>query len=199
MQQMSLFDFIKKEKTDVPILFHMGDTLYLVRKADVECCMVCEKNSWLIHNDSSRGYRILFKNGCYGVITNESLGVEVFSKKEDALKKAKENASTLDMISADKIQLHVLENYEYYRDSSDYKMRSYMADMGNGFLYIKDFMTYIHVVKDTPKARKEYQKRIAEKAEYIHIMDSSEVIQPVNMYKCKNDGEWVYAEARYMH
>ncbi len=200
MAQLSLFDFIEKENTkNIPVLFTKGNILYFVRRADVERCTVCKDTPWLVHDNTSRGYWILFENGCYGVITNESLNKEVFFSEEDARKAAEKYADSCDMIRADQMHLQVLESYEYVRECDGYVLRSYLADMGNGYLYVKEFMTYAHVVKDTPKARKAYQKQIAENQKYNKVKKSVVCPKAVNMYRCKNDGEWIYAEAKYTH
>ena len=200
MAQLSLFDYIEKENTkNIPILFTKGNILYFVRRADVEKCTVCEEKSWFVHNNTSRGYRIIFENGYYGVITNESLSQEVFFSEVDAIKAAEEYANSCDMLRADQMHLQVLESYEYIRGCDGYVLRSYLADMGNGYLYVKDFMTYAHVVKDTPKAREAYRKGIIENQKYNKVSKSAFHPKGVNMYRCKNDGEWLYAEARYTH
>lgn len=159
--------------------------------------MFCE--DIFVHNNTSRGYRIIFENGCYGVITNESLNQEVFFSEVDAIKAAEEYANSCDMLRADQMHLQVLESYEYIRGCDGYVLRSYLADMGNGYLYVKDFMTYAHVVKDTPKAREAYRKGIIENQKYNKVSKSAFHPKGVNMYRCKNDGEWLYAEARYTH
>ena len=200
MAQLSLFDYIEKENTkNIPILFTKGNILYFVRRVDVEKCTVCEEKPWFVHNNTSRGSRIIFENGCYGVITNESLNQEVFFSEVDAIKAAEEYANSCDMLRADQMHLQVLESYEYIRGCDGYVLRSYLADMGNGYLYVKDFMTYIHVVKDTPKAREAYRKGIIENQKYNKVSKSAFHPKAVNMYRCKNDGEWLYAEARYTH
>lgn len=201
--QISFMDMLQKEEQEkaeagIPVLFHSGDILYVVNKADVRKCTVLDEKPWMIHENTSRGYRIQFENGCYGVITNESLNQNVFFSKEEAEAVAEQYAEAYEVIQAKDIEMKNVEAYAYIRECDGHRLTAFLGEIGNGMLYIKDFMTYAHIVKDTPKTRKAFVERIQQEQNWHKNFERTDCLPAIkNMYPCPEEKDWLYAEAEY--
>lgn len=198
MMQMSIFDFLEKEEeTTIPIVFHEGDEVFVVNKADVKAAIVLEGKPWVVHNGTSYGYRIQYTN-CYGVIFNELLNNSVFFSREGAERVAAEYRKENEVLEIEDINFQNFEAYMYRREIDNYPLVAYMAEIENGLLYIKNFYTYQHIVADTPKNRKAFAKEIEEEKKAHPSLEEFDEIEIKNMYPCHSSGDWLYAEAGYM-
>ena len=199
--QLNLFDWIVgvedqvMDEIDLPILLHEGDIIWKVDMADVTKYTVTSEKSWTV-GDSFRGYRIQNDNGTYNVASNDSIGISFFFSEEEAKFHAERWAKKYEMIWAKEIRFSNIEAYSFVRECDDYKMVAFQAEIGNGLLYEKNFYTYAHIVKDTPKNRKAFLKDIREK--YTNSVRVENIdISAKNMYRCQSDSGWEYAESGY--
>lgn len=196
-EQLSIFDLIN-EKTEIPVLLKQSDMLCEVNKADIRLCTVCDEESWI--SNSNRFYRIQFKDGCFGIVSNETLGIKFFKVEnyDDAVKASEKYIREHNVLLVDDIELKNTVAFSYIRDVDSRHLCAYMAEIGNGLLYIKEFMTYAHIVEDNKKNRKKFEEDIQRYAEYNDVKEI-ENYQPElkNMYLCKESSDWKYAEARY--
>ena len=148
--QMELTDYLNNEP---PILLHIGETVYKVVRGDVEEMYVYNEKSWLC-GENERGYRLKHHGGGYDCCWNKSIGLDVFRNYEEALKVANKYLETSDCIRAEEIKPVKTVAYRYTRKTDGKEMVSFYADIGNDLLYMKDFMTYDHICKNTKKSYK---------------------------------------------
>lgn len=190
--QLSIFDFLKME--DEPeILYKKGDILFHQLKGEIKKYTVTGE-TWLCHEDN-RGYRIQAENGMYNVVTNDS--IDFYRTQKEAEEAAKEWLKGKDVISPEQILFSSVEAYQYIRKCDGYKMIAFLGVMENGDLYIKNFYTYHHIVKDSKKERKNFLEDI-ERNENCKVEKIEGYIPEVKrMYRCKDGDTWMYAEARY--
>lgn len=191
--QLSIYDLFKLE--DEPeILYRKGEILFHQLKGEIEKYTVTGE-TWLFHEDKNRGYRLQQENGCYSVVTNES--IDFYRTEEEAEEAAKEWLKGKDVISPEQILFSSVEAYQYIRKCDGYKMIAFLGVMENGDLYIKNFYTYHHIVKDSKKERKNFLEDI-ERNENCKVEKIEGYIPEVKrMYRCKDGDTWMYAEARY--
>lgn len=202
--QISLFEIAEEEyrknaEKTIPILLHPGDVVYFLYKADIEKGMVTNEKSWLNKSNQDRRYSVSLEKGGFETAQNSTLGVEVFTQKEEAEKASSAYIETHQVILADEMHLNNIQAYGYTRNSDGRKMVAYMGELGNGLLYMKEFLTYEHIVKDTTIARKTFDKSIQDAKHYADLRKIDFVPKLKNMYPCRGKGNWLYAEARYMH
>ena len=152
--QISIFDILSsedREESHVPqIMLKEGDVVYEVLKGDVCQYTVTGENSWLFGTDN-RGYRLVDKDGIYNVTSNSKLGVDCFRLESDARQIAEQYLDTHDVICAKDIQHGDVIAYSYIRDLDGREMTAFYTDIGNGLLYMKEFMSYHYIVENTPK------------------------------------------------
>lgn len=203
--QISLFEIAEEEyrknaEKTIPILLHPGDVVYFLYKGDIKTGVVTDEKSWLHSDNQDRGYSVSLEKGGYDCAHNSTLGVSAFTKLEDAEMAANAYIETHEVLLASEMQLSNIQAYGYIRDCDEREMVAYMGELGNGLLYVKGFLTYVHIVKDTPTARKVFEHEIKCEKKYNPDLNSTDFVPKLkNMYPCKEQGIWIYAEARYMH
>lgn len=189
--QLTFFDMLNNEPE---ILYRRGDLLFQQLKGE-NIPYTITGETWLFHEDKNRGYRLQQENGCYSVVTNES--IDFYRTEEEAEEAAKEWLKGKDVISPEQILFSSVEAYQYIRKCDGYKMIAFLGVMENGDLYIKNFYTYHHIVKDSKKERKNFLEDI-ERNENCKVEKIEGYIPEVKrMYRCKDGDTWMYAEARY--
>lgn len=195
MQQLSVFDFMEKEKPNVPVL-QEGDTLYKVVKADVFLLQVL-RESWIIWRDNMpvQYWRLKYPDGCYDICNQKQLGESFFMTKADAEEEAKQYTEENEVILAENMELKDFHAFTYVSESNNRNMYAYIGKMSNGMLYVKDFFTYTHAVKDTKKNRQAFAQSI----EKYNATPVDYVPELKNLYPCIQEGVWQYAEANYMY
>ncbi len=196
-KQLSIFNLIN-EKTEIPVLLKQSDMLWEVNKADIRLCKVCNEESWI--SNSNRFYRVQFKDGCFGSVSNETLGIKFFKVEnyDDAVKASEKYIREHNVLLADDIELKNIIAFSYIRDVDSKQLWAYMAEIGNGLLYIKNFMTYVHIVEDNKKNRKKFEEDILRYAEYNDVKEIENYHPELkHMYFCRESSDWKYAEAGY--
>ena len=189
--QLTIFDFMKKE---AEILYYKGDVLFQQLKGDVEQYTVTGEN-WGLRDGESRGYCLQAENGLYNVVTNDS--TDFYRTQEDAEEAARKWLNGKDVIPPEQIIFSSVEAYQYIRECDGHNMTAFLGVMENGDLYIKNFMTYHHVIKDSKKARKSFQEDLEQNANCKIEKIEGYVPKVKWMYRCKDGDSWMYAEARY--
>lgn len=63
----------------------------------------------------------------------------------------------------------------------------------NGDLYMKEFMTFCHIVKNTKKTIEKFMSQREFELENPNQINC--IVNPKNMYKCKGTNDWLYTEA----
>ncbi|MCB7306159.1 hypothetical protein NE683_12210 [Bariatricus massiliensis] len=180
-------------------LLETGQVVFVVHKGDVERSVVLERNWACRDGGNDRGYCISKESGGYGVIYNSDMGQRVFTDKGQAKEISEKFLSEHAVIRASDIILHEVVAYTYKRNVDGRKMIAFYGDIGNGLLYMKDFMTYHHISKNCSKTIKEFTRGIEELKEYgvtVELIEYTPVSK--NMYRCTS-GDWVYAEAGYSY
>ena len=75
-------------------------------------------------------------------------------------------------------------------------MTAFYTDIGNGMLYMKEFMSYHHVVENTPKNITHFMEQKEFSIPGVHRVNFTPGFK--NMYRTKKPGDsWIYAEAGY--
>lgn len=190
--QLTFFDVLNNEPE---ILYYKGDVLFQQLKGEVVPYTITGEN-WLCHEGKTRGYRLQQENGCYNVVTNDS--TDFYRTQEEAEEAAGEWLIGKDVIPPEQISFTYIEVYQYTRKlEGDHKMTAFLGVMENGDLYIKNFMSYHHVVKDSKKARKGFQEDLERNAKCKIEKIEGYMPEVKRMYRCKAGDTWMYAEARY--
>lgn len=198
-EQLDMFPFIQPQLEEPPILLSKGQTVYLVNKAEVIKCTVSDdENSWICGEDN-RGYRLARDTGGYACTWNDRiLGKEAFTDYESAKKKADEYLKSHDgIILAGDIKPISTAAYSYIRDCDNSELIAFYCDLGDDMYYIKEFMTYHHIIKG-----KKVIKKFMEQQEFQY--DKPKEIDGFvprfkNMYKCTEQSDWDYAECTYTY
>lgn len=189
--QMSLFDFVQDEpKTNAPILLFPDQEVFRVNKGDVMRYRVLA-DTWT-HGDSDRGYRLMGETGTYWTAHNSQMGESIFTVRKQAEYTAQKYISAHDVILADDMRETETIAYAYIREFDGRKMIAFYSVLDNGYVYMKEFMTYAHLVKGNKAIKdfmRQYEIEKAEKIDYVPVFK--------NMYRCKGDSGWIYAEAEY--
>lgn len=193
-EQISMFDLecMKPPELESPVLLQAGHTVYKVIKGDIEKYTVLLE-TWELKN-GNRGYRLIGETGVYNCTWDESIGVDTFTEFETACEKAEAFLKEHDVIRAEGIKPVRTVAYSYTRDCDNRTMTAFYSELDNGMVYMKEFMTYCHILKNKDKAIKDFMKQ----QEFNHCSPEQIEYEPKfkNMYLCKNSG-WEYAEARY--
>lgn len=194
-QQLDIFSIMQPQSEEPSILLQKGQTVYLVNKADVIKCTVSGE-TW-IYGDCERGYKLIKEIGLYGV-TNEELGETAFTDYEQAKQKADEYLKSHDgIILAGDIKPISAVAYSYIRDCDNREMTAFYCDLGDDMYYIKEFMTFHHIIKGK-KAIKKFMEQQEFKRDNTKEIDGF-VPNFKNMYKCTEQSNWDYAECGYAY
>lgn len=197
--QISIFDLIEPEIKEIPVILQPKQNVYIVDKGDVRKTKTLGEN-WLcgkgeneIYTD--RGYRLMFETGGYGATWNSKIGVECFLEKELAEEKAEQYLKTHDVILGKDIKPISTVAYQYMRDADKRKMTSFYCELENGLYYLKEFMTFHHIVKN------EALKKFMEQQEFKYCQPEKVEHTPnlKNMYRCTEQSDWLYAESGYSY
>ena len=187
--QISIFDILSsedREESHVPqIILKEGDVVYKVLKGDVCQYTVTGENSWLFGTDN-RGYRLVDKDGIYNVTSNSKLGVDCFHLESDARQIAEQYLDTHDVICAKDIQHGDVIAYSYIRDLDGREMTAFYTDIGNGLLYMKEFMSYHYIVENTPKNIRHFMEQQEFSRPGVHKVNFTPSFK--NMYRSKEPG-----------
>lgn len=198
-EQLDIFSLMQSKSEEPPILLSKGQAVYLVNKADVIKCTVSDdENSWIC-GENNRGYRLIRDTGGYDCTWNDRiLGKEAFTDYESAKQKADEYLKSHDgIILAGDIKPICTIAYSYIRDCDNREMTVFYCDLGDDMYYIKEFMTYHHIIKG-----KKAINKFMEQQEFQY--DSPKEIDGFvpnfkNMYKCTEQSDWDYAECEYTY
>lgn len=192
--QLSLFDIFMPQVDDTPeILLTPGQTIYTVKKGDVFKWEVTPYN-WIYQmGTKNRGYD-LWNGAGHNVINNDDIGTSAFNTEEEARTIADKYLKEHDVIRAEDIYFDKISAYHYIRELDGYEMISFCAELPNGLLYKKNYGTFVHIVKNTPK-----EQKIPGTITFFAKQGKSEVMnfipKPQNMYKCSERTNWLYTEA----
>lgn len=195
-EQLDIFSLIQPEPEEPPTLLSKGQAVYLVNKADVIKC-VASGETW-IYGDCERGYTLIRDIGLYAVTNNNELGETAFTDYEQARQKADEYLKSHDgIILAGDIKPISTVAYSYIRDCDSRKMTAFYCDLGDDMYYIKEFITFHHIIKG-----KKVIKKFMEQQEFQY--DNPKKIDGFvphfkNMYKCTERSDWDYAECEYTY
>lgn len=177
-----------------PKLLEVEQVVFVVNKGDVERCTVL-KSFICGDGGNDRGYCVLKDSGGYDVIHNSKMGQSVFKDEETAKEISEKFLSEHTVIRASDIILRDAVTYSYIRDIDGRKMIAFYCEVGKGMLYMKDFMTFHHIMKNSDKTIKEFMKKIDEMKGYgVEIEQIEYTPVPKNMYLCSG-GSWLYTEA----
>lgn len=190
--QMSVFDFISVSK-EPPILLQPKDEIFVVKKGDIEKFYVENTDSWICGIDNeNRGYRL--SNGkLYNTVTNADIGSSAFTDYNSARIKAEEYINSHDVIPAADIHIAKTVAYGYRRKVDERDMVAFYCTLESGDLYVKEFMTFCHIVKNTKKAIEKFMSQ--QEFEFEDPVQINCIVNPKNMYKCKGTNDWLYTEA----
>lgn len=188
-----------------------GDTVFCVVKGEVIEYMATGE-SWESSSNEVQIYQLQRKDcQLYSTLKETDIGVTAFFTKEEAEHTAEEYRKGKDIIYAADMQSVEIHAYSYIRECDGRKMTAFYADLGNGYLYIKEFYTFHHIVKKTPKCIKKFMEQQEFKSDRVEIrtentsplnmfIGGEKVFYPEfkNMYRCHDEqSEWIYAEAGY--
>lgn len=197
--QMSLFDVEENiQQNEAPVILMPGMTVYVVNKGDVLEEEVLNE-SWICNEGKERGYRLKIKNGIYDCAWNSSLRKSVFLVQNDALATAEEYLNTHEVIRAEEMKVVRTVAYQYSREIDNRKMIAFYSELENGMLYVREFVTFHHIVgaDKKEKAIKRFMNQQEFKYNKIKQIDYKPVFK--NMYRIRQKYDWDYAEAGHSY
>lgn len=200
--QMDMFEFMNAlnvpiETDGPPVLLNVGQIVYKVIRGDVKGLYVYNEKSWLCGDNKERGYRLKEKDGSYDCTWNSRIGVDVFTSQSDALEVAESYLSNCKCIRKENIHAVKTVAYSYIRECDKRTMIAFYSILDNEMIYVKNFMTFHHIRKDVNKAITQFMDQQEFKFDKVKEIEYQPVFK--NMYQCKNDSGWCYAEAGYNH
>ena len=195
-EQLDIFSLMQPQSQEPPIILKKGQTVYLVNKADVIKCSVSGE-TW-IYSNCERGYRLIKEISLYGVTNNEELGETTFTDYGKAKQKADEYLKSHDgIILAGDMKPISTVAYSFIRDCDNREMTAFYCDLGDDVYYIKEFMTYAHIIKGK-KAIKKFMEQ--QEFKYDKPKENEGFVPCLkNMYKCTEQSNWDYAECEYAY
>ncbi len=197
--QIDMFAYLKEQEPvkESPVLLQAGQKVYLVIKGDVIPYTVLEE-TWTLEA-GNRGYRLLKDNGCYGCTWNDAIGSSCFTDFESACNVAENYLRDADVIRKEDIKPIKTVAYSYTRSGDNRKMIAFYSELDNGMVYIKEFITYHHIVEKEKKTKA--IKRFMEQQEFKYNDVKQVDYEPVfkNMYRIRQECDWDYAEAEHSY
>lgn len=197
--QIDMFSYLKAQEpvTKPPVLLKAGQEVFLVVKGDVVPYIVLDE-TWTYEGE--RGYRLQKpNNGCYNATWNKAIGVTCFVNLESACEVAETYLKGRDVIRAEDINPIKTVAYSYTRACDNKEMIAFYSELNNGMVYIREFMTYHHIVEAGKKAKA--IKQFMEQQEFKHNDVNQIEYEPVfkNMYRIRQKYDWDYAEAEHSY
>lgn len=196
-----MFDVLSEEqKAEPSILLEPGQEVFLVVKGDVESFKVLNETWTCGENNEERGYRLQCPNsGIYNVTWNKSIGTDCYLDFESAHNVAEAFLSVHDVIRAENIKPIKTTAYSYIRACDNRQMIAFYSELENGMVYIKEFITFQHMVESDK--RNKAIKRFMEQTEFKYSDVKQIEYEPVfkNMYRIRQKYDWDYAEAGHSY
>lgn len=184
--QIDIFSFLDT-CNEPPVLLQEEEPVYLVTRGDIREFTVA--STYL--SSGERFYTLDGKDGGHWTTRNKELGIICFTDKRKAELAAQEYIAENDVIRADAINIQCCEAYSFIDKAGERKF-AFFCEMANGMAYIKNFFEYIHVEENTEKVRKKFRESMEGKE-----LLTSFIPELKNMYRCRDNTGWKYADARY--
>lgn len=200
--QINMFDFMKSQEpaTVPPKLLKAGQEVFLVVKGDVEPYIVLDE-TWLYgENNDERRYRLQRPNGgTYNSTGNKNIGISCFQDYESAQKVAEAYLCANDVIRAEDIKPIKTVAYRYIRKCDNREMTAFYSELNNGMLYIREFVTFHHIV--TADKKQKAIKRFMEQQDFKYEDVKQIEYEPTykNMYRIRQQYDWDYSEAGHSY
>ena len=200
--QINMFDLASflgcelDKKQYPPVLLESGQIIYIVKKGDVRKAKVLDEN-WVC-NEDNRGYRLKYDDGCYDCVWNDNIDRVSFKNLKDAQIKAEKFLREHDVIRSEDIHPLNTVAYQYIRECDNRTMTAFYCELDNGMLYLKEFVTYHHIIIDKNKQRnaiKEFMKQNDINNGNAVQIDYEPVFK--NMYRIRQKYDWDYSEAEH--
>lgn len=193
--QISIFDILQEPKGDMQIMMYIGQEIFTVVRGDVLRWIVYDNKPWDC-GGYDVGYRLQSKDGCgYNCTWNHSIGKDTFFEYEQAIEIAETYLNSHDVLRKEKIIAEETMAYRYVRGIDGREITTFYSKIGNGLLYVDDFMTFEHIVADSKESITDFMNQLEYYGEDIEKIDYFPQFK--NMYPCNNK-PWKYAESRYM-
>ncbi len=195
--QLNIFDLVREQQEpEYKTELTAGQRIWRVVKGDIEECRVHNEKPWKL-TDGGYGYRLQIGSG-WGVTTSSELGAVAFLNKEAADKVAHDFLITHEVILSENIIPKETVAYQYVRECDNRIMTAFYSMLEDGKVYIKEFMTYAHMMlpQHSKKAIKAFEKQ--KEFDYCDVVKvSNPEIVLKNMYLVRDSSDWDYAESRY--
>lgn len=183
-------------KEEPPVLLQPKQNVYIVKRGDVKEATVLDE-TWLC--DETRGYRLQYGGGTYDCVWNTSIGMNCFLDMAPAVAKAEKYLNEHEVIRAEDIHPVSVTAFAYKRHNDYVEDVAFYCELDNGMLYVKEFMTYQHIVcaDKKKKAIKHFMEQAEFKRDGIKPIEYAPVFK--NMYKIHQKYDWDYAEAEHSY
>lgn len=177
-----------------------GQSVWIVKRGDVLCYRVMGEPD--VYDDDTRKYHA--KNICWISFWNSEIGKTVFTNPALAYELAEKYIDSHGVIRKEAIQPIEVKAYHFIRSCDEQEMVAFYAILPDGKAYIKNFYTYHHIIDygSVDKAKKKLEKDFlnnqgfrCENAE--ELLNPMEHIEFHNMYPCREDVDWDYADEGY--
>lgn len=196
--QLSIADFLARGNAErEEHILKSGQVVYKACKGDIETHEVTGEN-WYIDHLRTFGNRTRV-HGVYDIILDSDIGNRAFFEKEKAEKIAEKYLQNHEVIRASEINPIETVAYSYKSKVTEKRMIAFYSMLDNGMLYVKEFMTYEHLL--LKEHAQKGIKKFMEQPDFEY--DEPEKIEYVpkfkNMYRIKCKYDWDYAEARHSY
>lgn len=192
---MSIEDYLKENEPNcINCVLNPGQVVYETYKGEVKEHTVLDEK-WYIEHLETYGNRTKV-DGHYGVVLDSDIGTKVFLKRKQADELAEKYLQSHNVIRSEDIHPIKTVAYSFYNELLERDTIAFYSELDNGMLYIKEFMTYEHLVLE--KNKKKAIKRFMDQHEFQHNDPQLIEYEPKfkNMYRINIlRYDWDYAEA----
>lgn len=96
------------------------------------------------------------------------------------------------------IKIVSVEAYSYVRECDHRLMTAFLCECENGMLYLKDFYSYHHMVKDSKKSRQQFYAEIDRNRDMPFFGQRTDFVpEVIEMHRCRENVDWAYADGHY--
>lgn len=191
--QMSIEDYLEQNEPEyVERMLNPGQVVYEAYKGEVKEHTVLDEK-WYIEHLETYGNRTKV-DGHYGIVFDNEIDVKVFSERKQAEELAEKYLQSHDVIRSEDMHPIKTVAYSFYNEILGRDSIAFYSELDNGMLYVKEFITYEHLMLE--KHKKKAIKQFMEQQEFHYNNPQLIEYSPKfkNMYCIHMEYDWDYAE-----
>lgn len=196
---MSIEDYLKENESErIERMLNPGQVVYEIYKGEVKEHVVLHEK-WYVEHLETYGNRTKI-DGHYGVVFDSDVGVKVFLERKKAEELTEKYLQSHNVIRSEDIHPIKTVAYSFYNELLERDIVAFYSELDNGMLYVKEFMTYEHLMLE--KHKKKAIKQFMEQDEFRRNDPKLIEYDPKfkNMYRINIlKYDWDYAEADHVN